>query len=109
MQAVKSKLEEYGNFYTYFQTKSTEVVASIVQMVRSGSDVSSVLRFIREGDLMTQLTVAPDTRYRYDFPLITSMPASPKVPGNIYLDSIVYKTTVEEISSSGRPPVQRRC
>jgi hypothetical protein len=51
------------------------------------------MRHINTGDILLQLHVMPETRYRYVFPYRTRMPTSLLSPNNPYLHSLVHETT----------------
>lgn len=58
-----------------------------------GVNVEDVLRHVRDGSLLVQLSVEPETRLRYTFPYMDSMPAFLLVPGNQYLNTPLYEAT----------------
>lgn len=70
------------------QSDATE----ILRRLRAGDDVSSLLRQVQAGDLLIQLSVTPEMRRRYEFPYLSNMPSSLIVPGNAYLESIIFDT-----------------
>ena len=49
------------------------------------------MRHISAGDILLQLHVTPETRYRYAFPYKARMPTSLLAPNNPYLHSLVYE------------------
>ena len=51
------------------------------------------MRHIIAGDMLLQLHLKPETRYRYVFPYRAQMPASLQTPHNPYLRSLVYEGT----------------
>lgn len=61
-------------------------------LVRQGVDPGTLLRQIRECDLLLQLSVVPETRRRYQFPYLASMPIHLQTPDNPYLKSLLYET-----------------
>jgi len=71
----------------------------ILQKVRSGADVEMLLSHVESADLLLQLSVVPETRYRYDFPYISKMPASLLTNDNPYLHSIIYEAAAIYSSS----------
>ena len=64
-----------------------------------GADIESVLRHVRDGDLLVQLSVEPETRLRYALPYMDSMPAFLLVPDNQYLSTPLYEATFKPPSS----------
>lgn len=69
-------------------------------LVRQGVDPGTLLRQIREGDLLLQLSVVPETRRRYQFPYLASMPAHLQTPDNPYLKSLLYETAFHGVGQA---------
>lgn len=68
-----------------------------------GADAETVLRHVRDGDLLVQLSVEPESRLRYTLPYMDSMPAFLLVPNNEYLATPLYEATFKSPSSSSSP------
>ncbi|KAH7215812.1 hypothetical protein DER44DRAFT_806843 [Fusarium oxysporum] len=64
---------------------------AILQRLRSGTDVASVLTQARAGDVLIQMAVVPETRLRYEFPYRSEMPKEFEL-NNPYLNSMLYET-----------------
>lgn len=75
----------------------------VVRRLRTDADVAGVIRQVKDGCLLLQLAVAPETRLRYTFPYISEMPARLQVPDNRYLESPVYEATYTTGSPSPPP------
>ena len=75
--------------------------AMLTRMRQStNTDVESLVRHFRAGDLLLQLALRPDTTFRYVFPYIKQMPARLVASSNIpYRTSLLYLETVEEEST----------
>jgi hypothetical protein len=73
----------------------------IFKRIRAGADIDQVIRHVNYGDVVGQLAVVPETRYRYEFPYSIEMPASLVRPDNPYLDSEIYDFVLN-------PATQRR-
>ncbi|KAK4120218.1 hypothetical protein N657DRAFT_531873, partial [Parathielavia appendiculata] len=56
----------------------------IVKRIRRGEDPECIVRFIKEGDLLLQLALVPETRYRYISPFLEEMRASLMRPESPY-------------------------
>ena len=54
------------------------------------------MRHIETGDALVQLTVVPETRYRYVFPILADLPPSLNHRQNPYIHSILYEKTFGE-------------
>ncbi|KAF5231123.1 hypothetical protein FAUST_9429 [Fusarium austroamericanum] len=63
----------------------------IFKRIRSGADAGSVLQQAKAGDVMLQMAVVPETRYRYEFPYRSDMPKDFHID-NPYFDSLIYET-----------------
>ncbi|KAK8013452.1 hypothetical protein PG991_009045 [Apiospora marii] len=65
---------------------------AIYQRIRRGHHASNILQSVRDGDLLLQLRVRPETRFRYETPYIAHMPAFLTEPGSSpYLGAMVYE------------------
>jgi hypothetical protein len=63
----------------------------VVHRIRAGGDVEIIVRQIREGNLLMELSVAPQSRMRYEFPYMAYMPPGLITPKNPYLKSLLYE------------------
>ena len=62
----------------------------MLQRIRSGTDVATILDQVAAGNLLLQMRVVPETRFRYEFPYRSEMPED-HVPNNPYLDSLIFE------------------
>ncbi|CAN9446427.1 unnamed protein product [Alternaria alternata] len=67
----------------------------VFRRARSGDRIEEILDYVKNGDLLMQLAVAPETNRRYQFPYRSEMPTHLLVPGNQYLDSLVYGSLLD--------------
>ncbi|RGP76742.1 hypothetical protein FLONG3_5182 [Fusarium longipes] len=63
----------------------------VLKRIRSGADVGSVLQQAKAGDVLLQMAVVPETRYRYEFPYRAEMPKEFYID-NLYMNSLLYET-----------------
>ena len=63
---------------------------TVMQRVRSSDDVETIVNHVRAGDLLVQMAVVPETRFRYQFPYRSEMPEI-YVPNNAYLGSLIFE------------------
>jgi hypothetical protein len=96
---LKRKLDELqdsqsilNQIFQAIQSRPEAEAAAIFKRIREGADYESVMRHISAGDILLQLHVTPETRYRYVFPYRTQMPTSLQSPHNPYIQSLVYET-----------------
>lgn len=97
---LKRKLNDLQNsqnildrVFQAIQSRPEAEAAAIFKRIREGADCESVMRHISTGDILLQLHVTPETKYRYVFPYRTQIPISLQSPHNPYLHSLVYETT----------------
>ncbi|KAL6803079.1 hypothetical protein GGI42DRAFT_19984 [Trichoderma sp. SZMC 28013] len=57
--------------------------------IREGLDATSLLNYLKTGNLLLQMAVAPETRFRYELPYQTEMPVY-YLGDNPYMDSMIY-------------------
>ena len=78
-----------------------------MQKIRRGDDINDVARHIEYADLLLQVSLAPETRYRYVFPISPSMPAHLLQPSNAYLDSLIYEWVWPQTTNPPTSPIRR--
>lgn len=64
---------------------------NVLRRMRAGTGLSDILNQVRAGDVLMQMAVAPETRFRYTFPYRGEMPAGCLGGDNPYLQSIIYE------------------
>ena len=52
-----------------------EEAMAIVSNIRRGDDPEDIVRRVEHGDVLVQMRLVPETRYRYEFPFRKEMPA----------------------------------
>jgi hypothetical protein len=110
-QALKRKLSEvhdrettFRQIFEHLRDRPETEVGEIVKRIRNSTEPEQILRYIRDGDLLLQLAVAPERRYRYVFPVVQEMPACILRPDNPYLDTWLYDW---ELLTKNRAPAFR--
>ncbi|KAL7952129.1 hypothetical protein V8C42DRAFT_306225 [Trichoderma barbatum] len=91
---MKQKSSDYEEFYEAIQNMPAKDSQSIFRLIRRGADINTVVRQIKEGSLLLQLSVAPETRRRYEFPFVATMPAALLISNNSYLRSLIYEAII---------------
>jgi hypothetical protein len=74
---------------------SPENALQAYKKVCGGEDIASILRQLKDGDLLLQMAVRPDVRIRYEFPLVSGMPKTLLAPYNPYAGSRLYQIALE--------------
>ncbi|KAF2634761.1 nitrate assimilation regulatory protein nirA [Massarina eburnea CBS 473.64] len=118
MAAIKRK---YGELETYveerkttqsameqlfhaMQTRPEAEAAAIFARIRSAANPETILRQVSTGDLLLQLHVTPETRYRFEFPLRIDMPDALRSPANPYLQSRMYEAAFSPLGRKQPSP-----
>jgi hypothetical protein len=69
---------------------SDDEAEHVFRRIRSGADVTTILNHVKVGNLLLQMAVLPETRFRYTFPYRSEMPEE-IVINNPYMDSKIYE------------------
>ncbi|KAF2096473.1 nitrate assimilation regulatory protein nirA [Rhizodiscina lignyota] len=83
------------------QTRKDADAVAIFRKIRQGENIESIVRHIGAGDLLLQLQVTPETRYRYEFPYSPHVPISMSTPNNPYLNTLIYEATFPTSNPGG--------
>ena len=78
---------------------------SVLQRIRAGIDIATIVKHVKAGNLLLQMAVLPETRFRYAFLYRSEMPED-YVANNPYLDSLIYEAS--SLYSAGGSPGQSR-
>lgn len=93
---LEHRTNHYQELYRILQTRPEHDIPAILHRIRAGVDVEDVVRFVREGDILIQLSVTPQTEFQYTFPHVPRMPRS--LVGNTtipYMNSLIARRTLE--------------
>lgn len=96
-QALKRKHDEsqqenliYKELYRLLVSVSEAEALDILQRLRSGTDVETAVRLAQDGELLLQLALKPESRLRYHFPYLPSMPAPLQTSDNLGVASLLF-------------------
>jgi hypothetical protein len=89
-QLQESSSSSTDKIYKILQMRSEDEALDVFHRIRRGADPDSILRLIENADVMIDLAVVPETRLRFDFPYIASMPRYLYAASNIYLQSPIH-------------------
>ncbi len=82
---AQGRASSYEELYTLLKTRTQPEAHEMLRRIRAGMDVESVLRYVKDGDLLLQLHLAPEARLRYTFPEFASWPTIFRDPDDPYL------------------------
>ena len=73
------------------KTLPEQDAVGLFHRIRDGGDIETILRHVRDGDLLLQMHLIPEARLRYELPYSRDMPAILLTSESPSLDSIIYK------------------
>ncbi|UPL02438.1 hypothetical protein LCI18_013372 [Fusarium solani-melongenae] len=77
--------------YRAMQTRPESEAFEIFRLIRAGADPETIMRQLTTADLLLQVHLVPESRYRYQFPYSSQMPAYLQSPNNGFMKSMVYE------------------
>jgi hypothetical protein len=77
------------------QRSAHEELLSLIRTLPE-QDAIDLFRRVRDGDLLLQMRLVPETRLRYELPYSQDFPARLLVSGSPYLDSTIYDATLQQ-------------
>ena len=89
---MEEKNTKYQELYYLLRSRSHQEAIDILNRLRSGVDVESLVRYIKSGDLLLQLFAEPQTRHRYHLGNCLRISSFLNTPNNPYLNSLIYKS-----------------
>ncbi|KAF3003580.1 hypothetical protein E8E13_006619 [Curvularia kusanoi] len=87
----KERAQVSDELIKLMKSSSDEDAINILRRVRAGADPETVVRQVRDGNLLMQLSLVPETRRQYDLPYKADMPALLLTPDNLYVPSAILK------------------
>ncbi|EFY90076.1 C6 transcription factor, putative [Metarhizium acridum CQMa 102] len=91
-QKTKYQATAHEELFELLKALPSQEAHDILNRIRDGTDVVTILNHVRAGDVLVQMAVEPETRFRYEFPYKSEMPQD-YVQNNPYLDSIIFEAT----------------
>ncbi|PHH65848.1 hypothetical protein CDD81_1217 [Ophiocordyceps australis] len=83
-----------GELVRILRTKDDRDAAAIHQRLKAGESTESIVGIIRDGDLLIQCALRPESRLQYQLPYMSTMPDFLLTAENPYLGSMLYNRTV---------------
>ncbi|KAI0161186.1 hypothetical protein GGR52DRAFT_164583 [Hypoxylon sp. FL1284] len=90
---LEIRCQAHEDLLGILRSRPDNETSQVLQRLRMGEDVQAIVRAVHDGDLLLQLSLKPDFRFRYEFPYIREMPPHLDGPQNPYLQSILYEKT----------------
>lgn len=101
LRAHRSAHEE---LLSLMRTLPEQGAVELFRRVRASGDFKATLTHIRDGDLLLQMHLVPETCLRYELPYSRDIPSSLLASGSPYLDSMIYEAASQRASHSHIPP-----
>ncbi|KAM7209353.1 hypothetical protein V8F20_000403 [Naviculisporaceae sp. PSN 640] len=96
-QALKRKFNElqdrtsaHEQIFDILRSRPEKDAIEVLKRIRQGVDAATILRHVTVGNIMLQLSLVPEARFRYEFPYMNEMPSFLTRRENPYLDSEMY-------------------
>lgn len=93
---LQQQSSAYQELFYVLASKPHSEAREILDRIRKGHDVGSILGSVREADLLLQLHIKPNNHYQYQFPYSSEMPKFLMQNGNHYLDSWLYRYSSDQ-------------
>ncbi|PVH92895.1 hypothetical protein DM02DRAFT_604691 [Periconia macrospinosa] len=101
---LKEKHNAHEELIEMLQTMPEREAMEILRRIRAGDNVQAILQHVQEGNLLMELSVIPESNFRYEFPYILEMPAQLKTPDNKVFRSVLH----EAIQAFEQPPTRNK-
>lgn len=95
VQKAERSQDDMQQLVSALRSRPEADVQAIIQRLRSGHEVESIVRHLTTSDLLLQLSVKPGTTHRFEFPFHHRMPSFLQMTGNRYLGSILYQIILD--------------
>ncbi|ETN39142.1 uncharacterized protein HMPREF1541_05365 [Cyphellophora europaea CBS 101466] len=103
---LKRKLDDmrlshptYQDLFNLLQVATDQDGLDILRSIKSGTSAEDICNHYQHANLQSQLALVPETRLRFEFPYLSTMPESLLVGDSPYLHSLLY-----EIAPVYHPP-----
>lgn len=98
---LRKKRSAYEELLNLMRTLPEQDAFDLFRRVRAGGDAGSILSHTRDGDLLLQMRLVPETRLRYELPYSRDFPARLLVSNSPYLDSIAFEAASQRAPHLG--------
>ncbi|KAM0513443.1 hypothetical protein ACHAPE_007907 [Trichoderma viride] len=94
----------HEEFHQLLRFRPEAEVMEILRRVRTGVTIEDIVRHVHSGDLLLQLSVSPETRYRYSLGHVLTIPDFLRAPSSQYMASLVYRKSFDPKWHWSSPP-----
>lgn len=93
--------ELYAELFNLLKAMGDSESLEVLDRVRQGDDISDIVRQVKDGNLLLQLSLIPEVRRHYEFPYLPGFPSFLKDRPNPYLEALFYDTATIGATPSG--------
>ncbi|ROT39598.1 hypothetical protein SODALDRAFT_349782 [Sodiomyces alkalinus F11] len=90
---IRTRNQAYEQLYYLIQTWPLHQATDIFDCIRTGAGAEAVLRQVRDGDLLLQLSLRPNLHMQYELPYKFDISFLFDYPRNPYVESTLFKST----------------
>jgi hypothetical protein len=98
---LKEKQTAQEELYDMLTMMSEGDAAEVIRRIRSGAKAEALVHYVREGSQLLDLSLPPETRTRYEFPYLATIPAALKE--SIYFHSHIFDA-IQDLDQAGDTP-----
>jgi hypothetical protein len=69
---LQEQVADHEELYRVLKSRPLKEAHAILDRIRSGNDLQATLQYVKHGDLLLQVGLAPESRYRYELPRLWS-------------------------------------
>lgn len=91
MELLQKRESTYEDLIELLRVITEQDAAVVFRLLKAGMDVEAIVKQMRDGSLLMQLSVIPATTRRYEFPYMAMMPTHLLFADNLYKESILHE------------------
>ncbi|KAH7561888.1 hypothetical protein BM1_02992 [Bipolaris maydis] len=88
---LQQQQSTYEDFIGFLRTMTEQDAVEVFRLLKAGTNIDSIVKHVRDGNLLLQLSLIPETFSQYESPYMTKMPSCLFVRDSSYMSSCLYK------------------
>lgn len=97
----------YEELFHLIRSRPPGVAEQLVRKIRNGTKAEDLIRYVQDGDLLLNLALQPDHRFRFTLPYPADVQPLLQRTANPYLNSHLFRTLFEETGADHQSSVAR--
>lgn len=90
--SLRARQDAQDELFELLKDMTEKDGVNILRRIRAGDDIVAILNQAKDGNLLMQLSLMPETHRRYKLPYTVDMPEFIISSGSPYLDTLLYHT-----------------